>query len=160
MTPLLFALALAAQTAAPVPALRGIDTVPGAALAQTPSSTLLAVAADEEQPALLRARALRAVAVRVDVDAAAFTAVVARCERAAHAELRVQAVLAGADRAVDDVAFARLRLAHKDAAVRKGALLVLKRERSVAARALIVAHVDVDADNAAFVAAVARKAKR
>lgn len=124
--------------------LRGIDSLPApAALRATSTSALQAVALDEAQQPTHRARALRLLGVRDDVDPAVFVVL----RHSPTRELRVQAAFAEGDharRAGQLLPFARALLLSPEAEMRSVAVTLLARERTAAARAILIGHVDVD----------------
>jgi len=139
-----FAAADPSASAPVLDVLRGIDSLPApAALRSTSTSVLQAVALDEAQQPRHRARALRLIGVRDDVDPLVF----ATLRQSATRELRVQAALAEGDHARRRgqlLSFARTLLRSDDVDMRSAAVTLLAREKTVGARAVLAAHVDVD----------------
>lgn len=124
------------------PVLRGIDQPPTKQqLASTSTQALTQALSDPS--AIVRARAIRLLGARDDVDDAVFVA----ARRDAVAEVRTQAALAQGDRARRKgvvVEFAVGLFGDADAAVRAAAITLLVREKTPQAKQALAAHHDVD----------------
>jgi hypothetical protein len=136
------------------PLLAGVDDLPGpdtAVLAPATRDALRAVATDEAQPTLRRARALRLFAAAAPIDDWNVDPLLSALRLDPDPEIRVQAAWAGAERAAragGTLAFARRLCADGEPALREVAVLALWRDGSEAARALLRERLAVEQDPA------------
>lgn len=130
------------------PVLQGIDTLPTKAAVQSIETRALTVMAlDEKAKVVHRARALRLLGVRVDVDAAVFVTL----RSSPISALRVQAALAQgavATREEQLVPFAAGLLHDDDVEIRRAALTLLWVDRSAAAKDVVFAWARAEQDPA------------
>ncbi len=139
-------LCLSAIDPAPLPpVLRGIDQLPSRALVETAATRdLLAVALDDNVKVVHRARAIRLLGARPDVDPGLSVASALVTLRASPIpELRVHAALAQGARAArqgQGLPFAAGLLHDEDVELRRAALTLLWIDRSAAARDVVFAH--------------------